>query len=192
MSFFKTGHGQIITAMMICLTISIAFNINISAKNKKYEKYLSEQIGNTLKPMGADMNEAKLLLDKANRSGYISKDDLYSLYNYHLQFILGIQDLFHMYEVTVKGNYRPLYGTSKYFLLYNELSSLNKEVQQKNQSIYKITSADKTLFSQMQKITDEFAHIFDADYFSWNFSISDDRWIDTIKQIDSVSIRTFD
>lgn len=167
-------------------------NISYAQQNKKYENYLSEQIGNTLRPMGTKINDAKIILEKVNKSGYISKDDMNSLCNCYYTFEFGMQDLCHLYSMIEKNQYMPI-QPCYYYQSYNELSILNREkVQSGIVPLYTLTDSDKESFRWIQKVTNEYVNIFGTDYNNWDLSISKNKWIDTIKQIDFISTKTFE
>jgi hypothetical protein len=192
MGFFKTKQRKIFAVIIICLVVSVFLNINYAHQNNKYEKYFKEQISNILRPMGADINGAKGILVKANSSGYISKEDLNYLYNYHQSFILGMQDLVHLYNMTRNESYRSMLPTSHYYALYTELFSFDRDVQSKYESKYKITNEDKVFFNQMRNMTSEIANVFGNDFYNWDFSIANDKWIEVIKKIDYISVKIYD
>ena len=86
MKFIKTKYGLIFSALAVCFVMSVYLNIRYIEHDRKYEYYLSEQIGNTLMPMGGRMNYAKVLIEQANKNISISKNDLSSLVNcYNIQ-----------------------------------------------------------------------------------------------------------
>jgi hypothetical protein len=188
MKFFKANIAIVLT-LSVLVIISACFNISYASQNKKYKDYLSEQIGNMLRPMGEKINDAKVVLEKANESGSISKDDMNSLYNCYNTFAFGTQDLFHLYLMVGKHKY-IIQQPSYYFEAYRELEIINRNVQSMNDSVHKLTDSDKESFKWIQKITNNYVNIFGTDYKSWDFTISKNKWFDTIKQIDLVNNKT--
>lgn len=79
----KTKFNRIlIFGILLILLISIFFNILLIKENKRYEENLSQEIENTLKPMGSSINTANAILEeiiKNNSTHYYF--DIYYYFN---------------------------------------------------------------------------------------------------------------
>ena len=188
--FYKTNNGRMVALLILCLIISIYYNIGYSKENKKYEKYMSEKVGNIIGLMRSNLNSAKIILEKTNINNYISKEDINFLDSCLFSFIIGMQDLSYVNEITGNGKYKPL-NISHFNTLYDHLSSLNHEIIDNGKLSYKI-GANDILFFQLRFLTKDLCSIMGKDYTNWDYSITDSKWIDTYKKLDITSDKSYD
>ncbi len=178
-------NSLIIYLIIILLLASVYLNISTIQQNKKYENYLTQEIGNTLRPMGSSIETGNEMLENALNDGSISGRQLIDLFFIFEGFTLKHQDLGYLAYITQDRSISIPENTWDFSRYLNQMineNSLWLHQVAETEEVISLNAEHLITFRQVQSVTERYKEIF-VDYEDWDYSVTNEHWIIILDKI---------
>lgn len=171
------------------LVASLFANIVMQKKILLYEDYLSEQkIANVLRPMGTNVKEAEEVLENVVKTGQLTKGELDAIIRSLGAFAGGEQELRYLRNKLDKSQVWTGEIEPYHFIMLRELR--NFEGKFKGNDRITLTENEKKELKKYHSMVKAYFEIFgETAFYSWDFSIRSNQWLEVIRQISEINSR---
>lgn len=197
----KSTIGILILIVLLIFTIS--YNIKVTTKLERYEDYMSERIGNLVRPAACDIIESKEVLKEIAASGKINQIQYIELRTANSNFNKNLSELRQFANKVIskdeKYDLTPIYLNFWRFLeeiKFNaEFSDIDLDYENPKEKI--LTDEELRKFKIMERIINDYSNIFIEglnDYrtgklenshhlYDIEYNVRSERWILVLEEI---------
>lgn len=198
----KSKYKKVMWAIVILLIISIIFNIKVLSQMNRYEKYMSQEIGNTVRPMASQIIKARDNLEVVIQTNIIDENQYKQLLNTYTDFKVGCSELRYFVNYVKTHDY-DYFNTGSvidihYFLQRFQYKMKFSEAGENHKLETKqLTEEEMTKFKIIYEITKDYSNIFIdnlGDYkdgelrnneglYDDEYNINNETWIRVLQKI---------